>query len=455
MLEMMQLGGRGHSARPSSCLNRRSFLKIGALTLGGLTLPNLLRVRQAQAAHQRKQTSAIFLWMHGGPSHIDTYDMKPDAVEEVRGPFQPIETNLPGLQVCHLMPGHAKIADRLAVVRSLHHEYGVHDDANHLVQTGYPQLNARQNGQNHPCIGSIVSHLGNVGDRQMPPYVCIPEDYRNYMGFYESAAFLDAQHNALNGGGDPSLGNFRPPDFALPDGIDLDRLESRSHLLRQLDAVQRSLDNNSQVRDLDDINQQALQLICGNKARDAFDISQEPDAMKEKYGRHAWGKSTLLARRLVEAGVSFVTVNFFEKDVDWWDDHYTLEKNLRARLPVYDQVLCALIDDLHQRGLSEEVLVIACGEFGRAPRIDAGGGRGHWPRAMHAVLSGAGVKEGQIIGSTTRDGGEPKDRPLTPGDLLASIYELLGIDYQSTVLDRQNRPVPIIQQGEPIRELFA
>jgi uncharacterized protein (DUF1501 family) len=210
-----------------------------------------------------------------------------------------------------------------------------------------------------------------------------------------------------------------------------------------------------QLRDEDDIRQQAVELVTGKNARDAFDLAAEPEALKERYGRHAWGQYTLQARRLVEAGVGFVTVNLYEKDVDWWDDHYDIEKNLRRRLPVFDQAFSALVEDLHGRGLQDEVLVIACGEFGRAPRIDAGAGRAHWPKAMHAVLSGGGIRTGQIIGSTTKDGGEPLDRPLSPGDLLASIYRVLGINPETTIPDRQNRPVPLLQQGTPIKELFG
>lgn len=289
----------------------------------------------------------------------------------------------------------------------------------------------------------------------MPPYVCVPEDYRTHMGFYQSAAFLSARHNALNSGGDPSLGNYRPPDFALPSGVTMSRFQDRRVLAESLDSLRRSVGDLPRLRDEHDVQQQAVELVTGAKARDAFDLSGEPDSLKDRYGRHAWGQYTLQARRLIEAGVGFVTVNLYEKDVDWWDDHYNIEKNLRARLPVFDQAFSTLIEDLHDRGLLDDVLVIACGEFGRAPRIDGGAGRGHWPKAMHAVLSGGGIRMGQIIGSTTKDGGEPSDRPLSPGDLLASVYHVLGIDPHATVPDRQNRPVPLIQQGDPIRELFS
>ena len=288
----------------------------------------------------------------------------------------------------------------------------------------------------------------------MPAYVCIPEDYRRHMGFYEHAAFLSSRHNALDAGGDPSLGNYRVPDFNPPKDVALPRVENRRELLGQLDSFQRSISTEPQYANLDAVQRQAFELVCGSKAREAFDLTQEPDALRDRYGRHAYGQSALLARRLVERGVTFVTINLYEKDVDWWDDHYTIEKNLRKRLPLYDEALSTLIEDIHARDLHDKVLVAAFGEFGRAPRIDQYAGRGHWPKAMHAVLSGGGIKPGQIVGSTTKNGGEPSDRALGPGDLLATIYHAMGIDHRQPIIDRQNRPIPILPDGEPIRELL-
>ena len=229
-----------HDPGSSEKSARRSFLRVGALTLGGISLPQILRLRKVAAGpSSQSPKSVILLWMTGGPSHIDMVDLKPQATAEVRGPFSPIETTLPGFQVCDLMPGHARVAKHLAVIRSLTHTYSVHDDAQHLVQTGYPQLNARQAGQRHPCQGAVSSYFRGSGKLGMPPYVCVPEDYRTHMGFYQSAAFLSARHNALNSGGDPSRGNYRPPDFALPTGVTMSRFQDRRALAESLDSLRR------------------------------------------------------------------------------------------------------------------------------------------------------------------------------------------------------------------------
>ncbi|MFO0867401.1 MAG: DUF1501 domain-containing protein [Pirellulales bacterium] len=434
--------------------DRRGFLRIGGLGLAGCSLPEILRApAPVAAAPESPRTAVILFWLAGGPSHLDMYDMKPAAPAEVRGPFQPIDTRLPGLQVCELLPQQALLADRFSLVRSLTHDLGVHDDASHWVQTGYPLLNARQRGQQNPSQGAVVAALRGPNQPGLPAYVCIPEDYRRHMGFYQTAAYLSSRFNAVNAGGDPQLGNYRPPDFTLPADLTLERLHDRRSLQESLDRFRQHAEQSESYQALDDAGREAFELVAGPRAQTAFDLSREPAELRERYGRHAYGQSALLARRLVESGVTFVTINLYEKDVDWWDDHYTIEANLRKRLPRYDQALAALIEDLSQRGLLDRVLVAAFGEFGRAPRIDGGAGRGHWPGAMSALLCGGGIRGGQIVGATTADGGRPHDRPLGPGDLLATIYRVLGLDAQRTLPDRQNRPIPLVPSGQPIREL--
>jgi len=434
-------------------LNRRGFLQLGSLGLGGLSLANLQRARAAGVA-TRTDRAVILFFQAGGPSHLDTYDPKPRAVPEIRGPFTPLETTLPGWQVSELLPGHARIARHVSLVRSVTHNLSVHDDATHWLQTGYPLLNARQRGQTHPSQGSVIAKFRGANQPGLPPYVCVPEDYRSHLGFYERAAYLGNRYLALNAGGDPSLGNYRPPEFTPPPTITLPRLDDRQQLLRSLDRLTRGIEMSTGWGEHDEVQREALRLTTGQAARRAFDLAEESDALRARYGHHAYGQSALLARRLVEAGVTFVTINLYEKDVDWWDDHTNIEKNLRVRLPRYDQAVATLIDDLHERGLAERVLVAAFGEFGRAPKIDAAAGRGHWPRAMAALLSGGGLRSGQLVGSTTADGGEPNTRLLTPGDLLATIYHVVGLDSRATLPDRQGRPIPLVPEGEPIRELI-
>lgn len=448
---MLEVQGRSYRLHDGQ--SRRSFLKVGSLGLAGLSLPAVLQARAAQAAGERKDTAIILFWMAGGPSHLDTYDMKPEAQSEVRGPFKPIATNLAGFQVNELLPRHARVADRLAIIRSLHHAHSVHDDASHWVQTGYPLLNARARGQSHPAQGAVLARIRGANRPGMPPYVCIPEAYDTQHGFYQASAYLGAQYEPLNAGGDPSLGNYRPPEFALPAGMSLTRLQRRRELLGAVDALRRETEA-AGPEALTSVQQSAFDLVTGARAREAFDVTREPEGLREKYGRHAWGQAALLSRRLVEAGVTFVTINLYEKDVDWWDDHYVIEKNLRRRLPMYDQALVALIEDLRDRGLADRVLVAAFGEFGRAPRIDSNAGRGHWPGAMAALLTGGGIRGGQIVGSTTANGGEPDERPLVPGDLLATMYRVAGVSPEATLLDRTNRPIPLVDPGTPISELF-
>jgi hypothetical protein len=434
-------------------VDRRGFLRVGGLAVGGLTLESLLRARAAHGAAARAPKSVILFWMAGGPSHLDTYDMKPDAAAEIRGPFRPIRTSQAGLDVCELLPRQAAIADKLAIVRSITHDLAVHDDGSHRMQTGYPLFMAREKGQTHPAQGAVVSRLRGAKQAGMPAYVCIPEDYQSHLGFYQTAAYLGSRYDALSAGGDPSLGNYRPPTFQPPTELTLPRLGDRQNLLRSLDRFAARAESAAGFGDLDAAQQQAIELTTGSRARQAFDLSQESEQLRDRYGRHAYGQGALLARRLIEAGTTFVTINLYEKDVDWWDDHYTIEANLRKRLPPYDAAVAALIEDLSERGLLDTTLVAAFGEFGRGPRIDKNAGRGHWPSAMSVLLAGGGIRGGQIVGSTTADGSKPADRPLAPGDLLATIYHVLGIDHQATLPDLQNRPIPLVPTGEPIREL--
>jgi hypothetical protein len=381
--------------------------------------------------------------------------MKPNAAEQVRGPFRPAATRVPGLQFCELFPRQAQVADQLSVVRSLtHHNYD-HFDAAHWVQTGYHERSVMGRGQPYPSQGSVVAAQRGPNQPGMPAYVCIPEAYSSIRGFYQHASFLGAAYNPLSSGGAALSERYHInlPELVLGPDLSPSRVEDRRILQQQIGDAARSLDSGAAAT-MDRYYQRAFELVTSPRVQAAFDLGREPAPIHDRYGRHAWGQAALLARRLVEAGVTFVTINHFEAEVDWWDDHFRIEANLRRRLPIYDQALGTLIADLHERGLGDEVLVAAFGEFGRGPVIDANAGRGHWARAWHALLSGGGVQGGRIVGATTSNGGEPCDRAVGPGDLLATIYHALGIDPDATMNDRQGRPIRLVHEGRPIQELF-
>ena len=434
-------------------VTRRGFLRAGALGLAGLSLPDLLRARAAQPADARKNTAVILYWLAGGPSHIDTYDPKPDAPAEVRGPFRAAPTAVPGMRFCDLLPLQAKLADKLAVLRSVTHAEPNHSDAAHLAQTGYAEKNVQFRGQFYPAQGSVVAKLRGTNRPGMPPYVCLPGAYTPRLGFFQKAAYLGRDFDPLDGGGEPGYrGVVKGPDFTTPADLTLARVEDRRELRRRLDAAAGRAE--AAAGGMDAAYRKAFDLVTSRAAKDAFDVAREPARVRDKYGDSAWGKQALLARRLVEAGVTFVTVNHYHADVDWWDDHTVIEAGLKKRLPPFDRAIAALVEDLHDRGLAERVLVVVMGEFGRSPRIDAGGGRGHWSKAMSVVLSGGGVKGGRVVGATTANGGEPATFAHGPGDVLATIYSVLGIDPTAMLPDQLGRPVRLVEHGEAIRELF-
>ena len=440
------------SPKSKDHLSRRGFLRLGTLGLGGLTLPTLLQVRGSRP-EARRDTAVILYWMAGGPSQLDTWDPKPDAPAEVRGPFASVATRTPGVRVCELLPRQALVADRFTLLRSVSHREFNHPDASHLVQTGYHEPNVQFRGQIFPAQGSIVAKLRGANRAGLPPYVCVPDAYFARQGFFQLAAHLGREYDPVNSGGESTFRYTTPsPSFAMPPDITITRSENRRELLGRIDAARRNTE--PAVERMDAVYQQAFDLVTSRQARDAFDLSREPLGLRERYGVNPWGRGALLARRLVEAGVTFVTVNHYEADVDWWDDHYTIEANLRRRLPPFDQALAALIEDLHVRGLAERVLLVAMGEFGRSPRIDVQAGRGHWARAMSLLWSGGGMRGGRVVGATTANGGEPASTAYSPGDVLATIYRFLGIEPAQMLPDRQNRPVRLVDHGSPIRELL-
>jgi hypothetical protein len=429
------------SFNSSPRLGRRDMLRIGSLTVLGLTLGDRIRL---QAADRPKVKSCILLWLDGGPSHLETFDLKPDAPEEVRGPFQPIKTKVPGLELCELLPNTAKIADKIAVVRSLTSPLGEHGLANHYLLTGYKPSPVLQ----YPSLGSVLSEVRG-GQHTLPPYAAVP-DASAYMG----AGFLGSSRQPFAVGGDPSKPDFRVRDLDFYPGVNTSRVDRRREFVSQLDRFQERSAN------ADPAFEQAYRLITTPEAKQAFDLSKEKAETRGAYGPRTLGQSCLLARRLVERGVGFVTVNN-----PGWDTHGDLVLRLKegyagakigvGLIPTFDLAFSALVSDLSDRGLLDETLVIAMGEFGRTPKVNTGRGRDHWPRAFSAVFAGGGVRGGQVIGASDRTGESPADNPITPTDLAATIFTLLGVKLSHELHTGDGRPVAVNQGGKIIRELCA
>jgi len=433
-------------------VSRRDFLRVGTLGLAGLSLPNVLRSRAQAAPSGRaaKDTAVILYWLDGGPTHFETYDPKPNAPAEFRGAFKAIPTNVPGVQFSELLVGQARIMDKLAICRSVHHDNGDHFAAAHWMLTGRFGSNAVRQEPMYPAAGAIAAKLRGSNRPGMPPYVGVPQAMSvGLRPGYNSGAYLGLAYNPLDAGGDPNVPNFRVPNLNLASGLTMAHLEDRRNLLTSLDRVRRDIDSTGTMEGLDSFNQQAFEMITGEAARRAFDIGSEDPRVRDKYGRNTYGQSALLARRLVEAGVTFVTVHN-----GGWDHHAKIQEGMKSRLPTMDQSIAALVEDLSDRGLLDRVLVCVMGEFGRTPRINANAGRDHWGNAMSVLMAGGGLKGGVVVGSTNSKGEAPADRPLVPGDILATMYHVLGIDPTTEFHDRTGRPVPVLSEGKSIAELL-
>ena len=451
----------------SQPIRRRSFLEAGSLLLGGLSLPDLYQKR-AQAREQgreTKDTSVILIWLQGGPSHMDTYDLKPDAPLEYRGEVSPISTVVPGMDICELLPRHAEVADRFNIIRSISHGFANHAAGAGRFLSGHNPFRLLDPLAQYPCLGPVVSKmLHGKRDPSVPVYVA---DSTNVYG--GGAAGIGAAYLPFVVGADPNHPQFKVNNLSLTADL-RDRLDDRVSLLKAIDQVKHGVDTTPDLADLDHFNTKAIDLLTSERALNAFDISQEDEATRERYGRHKWGQRALLARRLVEAGVSFVTMQMQNPSIAGgignWDIHAVnghLFKDNHARLPVFDAAVAALVEDLYARGLDEKVMLIVSGEFGRTPRINPQKGtaskvmqpgRDHYPAAMSVLVAGGGMQTGQVIGSTNDKGEHPLDRPLDPNDLLATIYMHLGIDYEEMIPNLSGRPVPLIPHGTPIKELL-
>jgi hypothetical protein len=446
--------------RRSLRCDRRSFLKAGILGAAGLSLADLLRAEaRADSARTKREHSVIILWMRGGPSHIDMWDPKPDAPAEYRGEFGVKPSKVPGIILSDLLPMTGRIMDRWSIVRSLYHHDAGHSSGDQICFTGYPS-GPSPDENIHPSCGSIVSkQLGHLSP-QLPAYVMIPK-----MVPGTGSAYLGVAHKPFETMADPAQpGPFKVPNFALPEGVTVERVGDRRGLLASFDQVRRDIDAGGQMNALDRFGQQAWGILTSPAARDAFDLDREPDSVRERYGFMppfdpkaadrcgcpAWSQRMLLARRLVEAGVRLVTV-----DLRWWDTHVKGFESLRLGfLPRWDRAYTALIEDLEARGLLETTMVIAWGEFGRTPRVNNNAGRDHYPNVFSAAVAGGGIKGGRVIGESDEHGAFPKSNAKTPQDMLATMYQFLGIDTQKQYLNGSGRPISVLPGGQPIEELF-
>src|SRR5262245_46155355 len=428
--------------------------------MASLGMADLLRARASTT--ERKNTSVILVWLDGGPSHLDTYDMKPDAPAEYRGIWKPIKTRVPGFDVTELFPKQAKVADKFSVVRSLHHNTGDHFAGGHRMLTAKDLgVSGANTPTKFPSIGAIVNRELGPRKRGMPGYVGLP--YAMSIGIrpgYFGGHFLGAQHDPFESNGDPNSPGFRVPNLNLAQGLSVDRLEDRRELTKHFDTARRAVDGLPASRAMDRFSREAFDFVSGPAARKAFDISKEDTRLRDRYGRTSWGQTILLARRLVEAGSTFVTVH-----LGGWDHHWDLQKGYENYLPQVDAAVASLFDDLDARGLLDTTLVVLCGEFSRTPKMNDGGnggaprsmgtpGRDHWGDAMFCLLGGGGLKGGQVVGSTDRLGQRPASNPLKPCHVHATIYHVLGIDPKLQLLDPSGRPVPVLDDPTPIRELL-
>jgi hypothetical protein len=422
---------------------RRSFLSAGFLGLGGLALPQLLQARE-EAGSTAKKTSVIYIELTGGPTHIETYDPKPEAPAEYRGPLGVVKTKLPGVYFSELMAEQAKVADKLAIIRSMHHSSSSHDTSSHLTQTGHYKIGRKGGKNSFPAIASTTARLKGANGPGVPPYVSIGRAMRN-----GRAAFLGNAYDPFIAGGDPNKANFKVSNLDLLPELKLQRVNDRKGLLDALDENRRLVDTTRTAESIGKFNGQAFDLLTGDGARKAFNIGAENTRTRERYGRNTTGQSMLLARRLVEAGVSYVTVT-----VGSWDDHSKIADRMKSKGPAYDQGLAALIGDLHERGLNRDVLVVAMGEFGRTPRINKTAGRDHWGRLMSVLMAGGNFRMGQIIGSSNAKGEVPVDNPYRPENVIATMYQHLGINSGETVNDLTGRPRYLLENRRVIKELI-
>jgi hypothetical protein len=444
------------------------------LSLFGNWLTAPAAIASNQSPKTARSRSVVLFNLFGGPSHLDMFDLKPGAPLEIRGEFRPIDTSLSGVQICEHLPRIAKLMNRATLIRTLSHGYNSHNP--YAVLTGFTGGNDRENyfakSTDHPSMGAVCQYLG-VGRRDVPVHVCAPAHpgwsqslrragpYGGYLGSQYDPLITQCDAKLAREAADfyhPVIARGVPtaPVFSPPPEITLDRMHSRQTLLGQLDEQFARLEDSRAVGVMRDHQQRAFDMLTSNRMRQAFDLSREPAAIRERYGETLIGSSTLLARKLVEAGVSFVTVTTESTGSTHWDTHENNFEMLRDfNLPQFDQIFSALVSDLEERGLLETTLVVAMGDMGRSPRINRKAGRDHWPQCGFCLMAGGGTKAGFVLGATDRTAASVAERPVSPGDIVATIYHLLGVDPTTMIHDMTGRPFSISHGGAPIHEVLA
>jgi hypothetical protein len=468
--------------RVCSGLTRRELLQAAGTGLLGLSLPKVLAAETALPAGKPRARSVMFLFLFGGPSQLETFDLKPDAPSGIRGPFKPIASRTPGLRICEHLPRLAALSDKFSVVRTLTHRHNDHN-ACHYIQTGHPMPPAPRGAagvdatdKDWPAIGSVVEYLeqqhprGRAGD--FPNYVYLPNRLGHIQGYDrlgQYGGWLGRAYNALatdirkQGPSDNPYFrtctdaelDFRIKGLDADPAVTLDRLDRRRSLLEQFESQRRLLDDSGAVETHDRIRRRALALVTSERVRHALDLRREPDRLRDRYGRHLFGQAALLGRRMVEAGARFVTVLWDAPDGYSWDSHVHSDDVRSYLLPGLDQTFSALLTDLEDRGLLDETLVVCLGEIGRTPQGTGRWGRGHWSYCFPAVLAGAGIRGGGLYGRSDRDAGFPAEHPVSPEDLAATVFHALGINPESTIHDAQGRPVALVDGGTPLSRLFG
>lgn len=468
----MAMNGKStHQTTRGDFLNRRQAISVGGLGMLGLTMPRLLAAaeKQSKTAPPAKAKSVVFLYQFGGPSHVETFDMKPDAPDGIRSQFGTIPSSLPGLRVCEHLPKTAQVMHKVTLVRSVQHTMKNHNSASYYALTGkappVDDIRLRDSLELFPAYGSVVDRLSPLKNG-LPTFVSYPYVIRDgAITPGQHASFLGKAHDPLLVTEDPNSPNFKLPQLSLPSNLNPDRLANRRAMQQLINQQSRLLDYSAQAQGLDAYYERALSMLNSTKVREAFDLSQEPDAIREAYGRTTYGQSCLLARRLVEAGVKFINVYFSSsiggqsKTSGGWDTHgfnnTRMFPILKAwHLPITEHTLPVFLNDLDERGLLDETLVVWMGEFGRTPKINDNISRDHWPQCYTVLLAGGGVKRGFIYGASDRHGAYPDRDPVSPDNLAATMFHLLGINHDTEVYDALNRPLPIAS-GKPIYDVMA